>query len=246
MTQIVIGVFDNPDAAYQVEETLISQEGLDESCFHLTLTVQEGGQGQQIRAFLNELFGPENSEQVAYYAQRIEQGGALLSVDLPDEIEIEAVRKAMLNAGATDLNATVPQSGESGQSRSQSIPVIEEQMEVGKREVQKGSVRVSSRIEETPVQEDINLKEEKASVTRRPVDRPASPEEISAQGEKSFEVEETAERPVVSKRARVVEEVEVGKETSERTETVADTVRHTEVDVEKKPAQGSSRKGSTH
>jgi len=242
MTQIVIGVFDTPDTAYQVEETLMDQEGLDESCFHVT--AQEGGEGQ-IRSFLSELFGPENDQMVAYYAERIVQGGALLSVDLPDDIEIQPIQETMLNAGATDLNAKPAQQGIAGGSgeQSQAIPVIQEEMEVGKREAAKGSVRVTSSIEETPVQQDINLKEEKATITRRPVDRPAEPEDLSAQGERSVEVEETTERPVISKSARVVEEIEVGKETSERTERVEDTVRHTEVNVEKEPPAGSPRKG---
>lgn len=241
MTQIVIGVFDTPDTAYQAEETVMEQAGIDESCFHIT--AQEGGQSE-IRSFLNELFGPENSQQVEYYAGRISQGGALLSVDLPDDIEIEPIREAMLSAGATDLNARRSQGeADDSQEQSQAIPVVEEQMEVGKREVEKGSVRVTSRLEETPVQEDINLQEEHAVIKRRPVDQPVDPDEISAMGDESIEIEETAEKPVISKSARVVEEIEVGKETSESTQTVEDTVRHTEVDVEKTPAKGSSRKG---
>ena len=43
----------------------------------------------------------------------------------------------------------------------------------------------------------------------------------------------TAEEPVVAKTAHVVEEVVVGREATERTETVKDTVRREEVDVAK-------------
>ena len=46
---------------------------------------------------------------------------------------------------------------------------------------------------------------------------------------------ETAEVPVVSKEARVVEEVSLDKEITERQETIRDTVRNTEVDVEQIP-----------
>jgi uncharacterized protein DUF2382 len=77
------------------------------------------------------------------------------------------------------------------------------------------------------------------------VDRPAEPADIRTGQEQSIEVQEFAEEPVVSKEARVVEEVRIGKETSERTETVRDTVRHTEVEVEQIPGKESSaRKGS--
>ena len=43
---------------------------------------------------------------------------------------------------------------------------------------------------------------------------------------------EQAEEAVVSKEARVTEEITLRKEAEERTETVSDTVRHTEVEVE--------------
>lgn len=248
MTQTVIGVFNSTEAAYDVEETLMDQAGINESCFHIAAqhgSMQQPGQSMdEIRNFLAELFGPGSSEQVDYYATRITRGGALLSVDLPDDTEIDQIREAMMNAGATDLNARRSEAGgaESGQEESQSIPMIEEEMKVGKRKVGKGKVRVSSRLEETPVQKNVKLKEEHASIKSRPVDRPISAEDVNAMGERSFEVEETAERPVIRKQARVVEEIEVGKETSEKTRAVKDTVRHTEVNVEKEPAKGPSGK----
>jgi stress response protein YsnF len=68
-------------------------------------------------------------------------------------------------------------------------------------------------------------------VERRPVDRPATEADV-AHGEVSFEVRDTAEEAVVAKDARVVEEVVVGKEASDRTETISDSVRRTDVDVE--------------
>lgn len=246
MTQTVIAVFDSTDTAYDVEETLMDQAGINESSFHIA--AQHGSQresgptGQsmeEIRDFLIELFGPENQEQVDYYATEIMRGGALLSVDLPDDVAIEPIRDAMLNAGAFDLNA---RRSEAGQEEKQAIPLIEEEMKVGKRKVGKGKVRVTSTLEETPVQKSVKLKEEHASIRSRPVDRPVSPEDVEALGERTFEVEETAERPVIKKQARIVEELEVGKESSERTKTVKDTVRHTEVNVEKEPAKGSSGK----
>jgi len=112
------------------------------------------------------------------------------------------------------------------------LPVVEEQLEVGKREVQRGGVRVYTHITEQPVQEQVNLTEQHINVERRPVDRPISPNDMAAFKEGSIEVTETAEVPVVNKQARVVEEVVVGKETTQRTETVQDTVRRTDVEVE--------------
>jgi uncharacterized protein (TIGR02271 family) len=127
------------------------------------------------------------------------------------------------------------------------IPVVKEQLEVGKRTVGTGGVRVYARTVEEPVQESLQLREEHARVERRPVDRPASEADLDAFRDRTVEVRETAERPVVQKTARVVEEVVVGKEATERTQTVGDTLRSTEVDVERTgdPVDAGARGMST-
>jgi uncharacterized protein (TIGR02271 family) len=115
----------------------------------------------------------------------------------------------------------------------EAIPVIEEQLKIGKRAVNRGGVRVVSRVTEKPVEEQINLREERVNVERRPVDRPLT--DADARGafrERAIEATETAEEAVVAKDARVVEEVVVNKEVGQRTETVRDSVRRTDVDVQ--------------
>ncbi len=122
-------------------------------------------------------------------------------------------------------------------SETGSIPVIQEDIQVGKRQVLRGGIRVFSRVVERPVEESIGLREEHAHVTRQAVNRPATEADFTAGREQTIEVSEYGEEAVVGKRARVVEEVQVGKQVSERTETVRDTVRHTEVEVEQVPGQ---------
>jgi uncharacterized protein (TIGR02271 family) len=112
------------------------------------------------------------------------------------------------------------------------IPVVEEQLKVGKREVQRGGVRVFSRVVETPVSESIGLREEHVNVERHKVDQPISTTDTTAFKEQEITLRETAEEAVVEKSARVVEEVVVGKQVSERQQKIQDTVRHTEVQVE--------------
>ena len=126
----------------------------------------------------------------------------------------------------------------------ETIPVIEEQLQVGKREVQRGGVRVYRHVTETPVEETVQLREERVTVERRPVDEPASAADIEAFREGTIEIRETAEEPVVAKTARVVEEVDVGKEITEHTETVSDTVRRTDVEVEQLGAQATTAASS--
>jgi len=115
---------------------------------------------------------------------------------------------------------------------STAIPVVEEQLKVGKREVQRGGVRVFSRVVETPVSESIGLREEHVNVERHQVDQPVSSTDSAAFKEQEITLRETAEEPVIEKTARVVEEVVVGKQVTERQEQISDTVRHTEVEVE--------------
>ncbi len=114
----------------------------------------------------------------------------------------------------------------------QAIPVVEEDLQVGKRAVQRGGVRVYSRVTERPVEENIQLREEHVRVERQPVNRPATEADLRAGQDQVIEVQEYAEEAVVAKQARVVEEVRVGKEATERTETIRDSVRRTDVEVE--------------
>ena len=81
------------------------------------------------------------------------------------------------------------------------------------------------------MQEQVALREERVNVERRPVDRPVAAGD-DAFRERTIEATETAEEAVVAKEARVTEEVVVRKQSEERTQTVSDTVRRTEVEVE--------------
>ncbi len=112
-----------------------------------------------------------------------------------------------------------------------SIPIIEEQLVVGKRAVERGGVNIRTTMTEKPVQETINLREEKVTVERHKVDRPIDSATDAFQ-EGTFDVTTKTEVPVVSKETRVVEEVVIDKEMTERTETVRDTVKRTDVEVD--------------
>jgi uncharacterized protein (TIGR02271 family) len=121
------------------------------------------------------------------------------------------------------------------------LPVVEEELQVGKRQVQRGGARIHTKIEEKPVEEQVNLREERVRVERRPVDRPVDAASGDLFKEQSYEVTETAEEPVVQKRARVVEEVVLNKDVQERTETVRDTVRRQDVHVHEQGDQGAEQ-----
>ena len=138
-----------------------------------------------------------------------------------------------MTAGATATAATAtakPAAAPAGQD--ETIKVIEERLAVGKRAVEGGRVKVRAYVVEHPVEEQVTLHQESVSVERRPVDRAATAADLNAFQERTIEATATSEEAVVGKEARVVEEIGIHKEAADRVETVRDTVRKTQVDVE--------------
>ena len=177
-------------------------------------------------------------DEAHYYAEGVRRGGTLITVHARTDEVATCAAEVMRKHGAADIEqraASWKQEGWSGKvsaADEEVLPVAEQQLAVGKREVSTGGVRVYSRVIETPVEETVQLREEHARIERLPVDRPAATTDDVFQ-ERSFEVRETAEEPVIEKRTRVTEEVRVGKEATQRKQTVRDTVKKTEVQVEK-------------
>lgn len=117
-------------------------------------------------------------------------------------------------------------------ARGVTIPVIEENLQVGKRTVETGGVRVETDIVERPVEKTVTLRDEEVNVERRAADRPVREGDLEAIKAGNFTVTERDEKAVVAKDAKVVEEVVIGKDVTEHTETVRDTIKRTDVDVE--------------
>ena len=111
------------------------------------------------------------------------------------------------------------------------IPVVDERLVVGKRDVNLGRVRVRSYLREEPVSANVNLHEERVTLERRPVDRPLTDADAAFR-DRTIEAEAHAEEAVIGKEARVTEEISLRKEGFEHEETVNDTVRKTEVEIE--------------
>jgi uncharacterized protein (TIGR02271 family) len=117
-----------------------------------------------------------------------------------------------------------------GATREEVIPLSEEKLEIGKRTVDRGTTRIRRYVVNKPVEENLTLHGQRVTVEKRTPIETATPGAGSFE-ERVVEVRETTEEPVVTKTARVVEEVVVGREATERTETVKDTVRREEVEI---------------
>lgn len=147
--------------------------------------------------------------------------------------QVSQERSTYSNAATTGTATNYDTSTTSSVNENEAvIPVVEEELQVGKRQVQGGGVRVYTTVEQVPVQEQVTLREENVQVERRPVNREVSGADLDAFQEGVIEVTETSEEAVVAKNARVVEEISIRKDVDTRTETINDTVRRTDVEVE--------------
>lgn len=134
---------------------------------------------------------------------------------------------ALYGAGARPAEAKGVAGGEAV------IPLAEEVLNVEKRTVSGGTTRVRRYVVETPVERRVTLRNETVVVERRkPVAVDATTGDTLV--EKTVEATDTSEVPVVWKSVRLREEVVLRVESSERSETVRDTVRHDEVEIERR------------
>ena len=206
---------------------------------------------------IKNAFAPDEDRHT--YEEGIRRGGVLLTADVDDD-NVDAVVRVLEEANSIDVDDRSGQWRSSGwdypaagsgaaigalgatdkkaavdttTGTEEVIPVVEEQLVVGKRDVSRGGVRVRSYVTETPVHEQIRLRNERIDVERRPVDQPLSAADADAFRERTIDMTATGEEAVVGKTARVVEEVVVSKTADERVEEVDDTVRRTDVEVDR-------------
>jgi stress response protein YsnF len=200
-------------------------------------------------------------EHVDTFGEAVHRGTSIVVVDAVDDQQAEKAATCLHEAGAIDIDERAtqwrqdgwtgggqvrapqqqaslqqgarPQQQQGDVREGQKLDVVQEELQVGKRAIEKGGVRVFQRITEKPVREVVRLREERAFVDRQPVNRELRGGEMEAFKEGSVEVREMAEEPVVAKTARVVEEVRVGKQVQEREATVEDKVRRKDVEVER-------------
>jgi stress response protein YsnF len=255
MSHTVIGVFDNQSEAQAAVAQLMSNgftreyidvagQGAGSTTNAFDTSHSNDSVGDKVGNFFGSLFN--NHDDAHSYSQVARQG---ITVTVHARSAEEATRAAALldQYGAVDLDERASQyrSGATSMtdattSGSASLPVIEEELQVGKRVVETGGVRLRSRIVETPVEEHLRLREEHVHVERNPVNRDATAADFNNFREGTIELTQHAEVPVVGKEVRVVEEVRLEKEVEERQEVVRDTLRSTDVEVENLGTTGTT------
>ncbi len=202
MTNILVGLFEKSDAAQQAIQDLLAA-GIDRSAIDNDVSK------------LSSMGVP--AREAGLYAQGVQKGGALVTVRA-DASRAQTIQQILDRDGALDIDAG-----------GDKLEIVEERLQVGKREVERGGVRVRSFVTEKPVSEQVTLREEHVDVQRAKVDRPATEADFQTG---TIEMTETAEIAVVAKEARVVEEISLSKTASEHVQTVTDTIRRMDFEVE--------------
>jgi len=246
----VVSVYDTTDKAKEALNVL-RNSGVDTSETSILDRKALGtGIDHQHVGLWRRLFGENVWEhEASVYGDTLRKGGAILAVRTPKE-QVAKIMSILdvhdpvdVHEHAAKIGADVPvqakalvttpaAASSTGARKDEVLRLAEEQMNVGKRMFETGTTRVRRFVTERPVEAQVNLHEEHAKVVRRAISDPNYIADIDW-SDKEYTVTETAERPVVSKSARVVEEIAVGREGSDRTETVRDTVRRQQAEIER-------------
>lgn len=222
---MIVSALDDKTIAGKAMEAL-RDEGFREG----DLKILEGDTDTIVSELVDRGFDEDEARSLADAA---EQGKTLLAARVSDD-------KADHAASIMDRFETAQEEGDGGSDKA--VPIVEEQLVVGKAKFATGGVRVTSSVEELPVEETVTLRDEHVSAEQRPADRALTADEAEAAfEEKTVEVIGATEEATISKEARVVGEVAVDKIVEQRDETVRDTVRKSNVEVEE--FGGKSRKG---
>src|SRR6476660_8617415 len=134
-----------------------------------------------ISRFFKSLFG--NDDEADVYTQVAEKNSSVVTVHAKSDEEAERAAEILDDAGAIDVDDEAIKyryNSNRGMTRQEtmdsrsgndatSIPVIEEDVQIGKHEVETGGSRLKSRIVEHQVEENLRLREERVTVERNPV-----------------------------------------------------------------------------
>lgn len=190
-------------------------------------------------------------EERAICLAQLKRGGFLMIAQPASDADREVVLRVLHNApgeraplliaeAAAPRADAMPHAAEPPQPEpevvaEERIPIVEEELRIGKEEVVRGRARIRSRIVEAPVVEQVELAEERIEVERRPVNRRVDETELASAGllkERVIEITGMREEAVVTKEAFVREELVVTKHVDTRTERIEEHVRRTVVETE--------------
>ena len=179
---------------------------------------------------------------VHVYLEGVQQGGTLVTVSTTGN-NVTKAAEIMAGYHMVNIPARVEELRKTRSTLQLADPktdehvleVVEEELEVGTQQVERGRMRIYSKVSERAVERQVSLRNETMRVQRRPVSQEVSFPNPDLFQERSYEMTEVDEEAVVHIRARVIEEVVIGKEVAEKIETIRETLRRTDVEIEEVP-----------
>ncbi|MGH9755159.1 MAG: YsnF/AvaK domain-containing protein [Blastocatellia bacterium] len=223
MNTIVIGLFDNKSRAQTVTKELAGA-GFNAGHIHLASSGS---------AFKNAIAGANMApDETNYYIGEIKRGAAAVAAESSPEQAKQAMQI---------MRSHKAKSAGMHTERELAFPVIEEELHIGKRLVEHGGVSIYSRITERPVEQKVQLREERINVKHRHVDRIASEQDMGMFREVRVDITQMFEEPVIAKEPHVVEEVIVSKEVVDHPKTIRETLRRADVEVKRLPEPKRNR-----
>ena len=267
METILVGRFNDLAAAQWVRYEPI-QRGISPEKIEITAEAApdsgnpaggaetEPSLGERVNRFLDRLLGKGlDTVNRELYLDSVRTGRTLVSV-ITEAMQMDTVISIMNSKGALEIEGHLEQEATTAgppplgtpptDFGKLTVPIIEEELEIGKKVVQRGGVRIHTRTVEKPVETKVNLRQEHVHIERRAVDRPVSQADLDTLEAGAITLTEQAEEAVIGKRKRVVEEVIVSKETESRTETLKDTLRRTDVEIEGLDTSPKKRTDAAH
>ena len=261
--ETIVAIYDTPAHA-ELATAELEAAGVPASAISVHAgTGATGAQAAPMReqGFWSNLFGGEPDHDTAVYDRSLDGGSTVVSVTAPAmhlakiteileahqpiDIDERASSYGLSRVTATAQQpqatgaAAIPGTATLAAGEAERIQLAEETLAIGKRVVNRGGTRIRRFVVETPVEQSVNLHSEAVTLERHPV-ADGCPVSDTSFTDKTIEMTQTAEEAVISKTARVYEEVGLRKEATERTETIRDTVRKEEVEIDQIPGSTSS------
>lgn len=253
--QTIVAVYDTQaNAGLAVQDLLAAKVPSSAIERHTNAGTYAGGVTEPVTkpgGFLSSLFGSDTHADAGTYSSTMSKGSNVVTVHGIPHADFDAVAAILEKHGPIELDdgaaasttttttTAVPVTARTAPTTGgDTLQLSEESLVVGKQVVNRGGTRIRRYVVETPVEQQVSLHDERVTIDRRPVtDGRAVDAAAFTGGDKVIEMTETSEQAVVGKTARVVEEVGLRREGVDRIETVRDTVRKEEVEVENVPGE---------
>jgi len=219
MSTTVIGTIETTKIAHKLIDELVKAGFKNKD-----VQILQGDQDEIVAEIVERGFDKSDA---SGYAKAVRSGKTVVAAAVAED-------KAAKAAAIFERYETAADEEDAELEEETTLVEVEETLAVGKSKGVTGGVRATTHVSETPVEKTVTLREEHVEVERQPTERKLKPEEAEAAfADKTIEMLGTTEEVEVAKEAFVTGEVTIGKRVEAHQEKLRDTVRHTEVEVEK-------------